>query len=253
MRKYITYKAIGIAIIFFALPFIINFLSCFNAPFESWEEPSKWTVFWGQYISGFAAFAMLYVAWRTLMTTKEANRPYIIVDIVERKSIAYIRCRNIGHTTAQNIKIQFNHSQLAAIQMSKVKDSFNSIKDAPPFVLEPNGKRIWELFCIPSDYLDYLNDYKREPERTYEFKGKRIAKTIWANNEDYFKSIILECTVTYDGYKNDYYLDYNNRLFDYEPAQLISESLSGICFGLGNLKWPIEQIRDKYCNDGKTK
>lgn len=253
MRKYITPKAIGIALIFFAIPLLINFLSCIPAPFQSWSKPSEWTVFWGQYISGFAAFAMLYVAWRTLLTTKEANRPYLIVDIVERRSIAYIRCRNIGHTTAQNIKLSFSAEQINGIRIPEVRECFESIISTTPFVLEPNGKRIWEVFCIPSFYLDHINEYLREREKTYEFKGKRILRDGWHQNEDYFKSIILNCTVTYDGYSNDYNLDYNNRLFDYEPAQLISDSIIGITTSISQFKWPFDPIKEKYCNDGKDK
>lgn len=253
MKNYITYKTIGVAILFFAVPFVINFLSCINAPFVSWTEPSKWTVFWGQYISGFASFAMLYVAWRTLHTTKEANRPYVVVDIIERRSVAYIRCRNIGHTTAQNIKIQIDFSYLSGLKIPEVKGSFESIVSAPPFVLEPNGKRIWEIFCIPSSHLDYLNNYRTEIELTYDFKGKRITKSSWIQNEEIFKSNVIKCDVSYDNYKNTYSLEYNNRLLDYEPAELISDSISGVAINLSNLVWPLGKIKEKYCGNDKNK
>lgn len=251
--KYLNWKFWLILLMFILLPLGVNLLSCISAPFVSWENPSEWTKLWVQYISGLAAFAMLYVAWRTLLATKEVNRPYVIIDIVERSSFAYIRCRNIGHISAQNIRIQFEAAQLNDIKLPQVKKSFESIQHTPPFVLEPNGKRIWEIFCIPSYRLDLINDSRFSSETKYEFKGEKIAKDSWLQNEDYFKSLILKCYVYYNDYSNEYYLDYNNRLFDYEPAQLISDSISNISFGLGNLKWPIDQISNKYCADDKTK
>lgn len=255
MKICITLKVCCIiAFIFFAIPFIINFLGCIHAPFQSWSEPSKWTMFWGQYISGFAAFAMLYVAWRTLLTTKETNRPYVIIDIVERCSIAYIRCRNIGHTTAQNIKLSFKMEQISEIAISEVKECFKSINSSSPFVLEPNGTRVWEVFCIPSHWLDCISDRPMETKRTYEFKGKRIPKEDWVNNETSFKSRNLNCTVSYDGYpKEDFVIDYNNRLYDYAPAELISDSIDGISRSLAYIRYSIDKIKEKYCDNEQTK
>ncbi len=119
---------IVLCLIFLALPFFINFLSCFNAPFESWKQPSNWTTFWGQYISGFAAFAMLYVAYRTLLTTKEANRPHIVLDIVDMGySRVFIRCRNLGHAIATNININLDEALIKQVKIAKVKESIESI------------------------------------------------------------------------------------------------------------------------------
>ena len=170
---------IGLCLIFLVLPFIINFLSCLEAPFSSWEKPSNWTLFWGQYISGFAAFAMLFVAWRTLLTTKEANRPYIILDIVDKGySRVCIRCRNIGHTTASNIKIFLDETFINEIPIEKVKESLNTINNCPPFVLESNGEKSWEIFLIPGNQLDMFNNTWGENAR-YPFKGIYILKKDW--------------------------------------------------------------------------
>lgn len=179
MKICITLKVCCIiAFIFFAIPFIINFLGCIHAPFQSWSEPSKWTMFWGQYISGFAAFAMLYVAWRTLLTTKETNRPYVIIDIVERCSIAYIRCRNIGHTTAQNIKLSFKMEQISEIAISEVKECFKSINSSSPFVLEPMVRVYGKSFVsLLIGWIVYPIDQWKLRELT-NLRGKEYQKKI---------------------------------------------------------------------------
>lgn len=233
---------LGLCLIFLTLPFLINFLSCFQAPFESWEQPSSWTVFWGQYLSGFAAFAMLYVAWRTLLTTKEVNRPFIVVDIVEREySKVFIRCRNIGHTTATDIKISLDDSFIQSLKIEKVKESLTSINDSNPFVLEPNGEIVWEIFCIPGIQLDYL--YKNQgKDIKYPFKGTHILKTDWEENENLFKSNILDGHVSYNEYSDTFKIDYNNILDGISTEKAISNNLFSISMCLKNIELKLNSI-----------
>lgn len=244
---------IGLCLIFLALPFFINFLSSFSAPFESWKQPSNWTTFWGQYLSGFAAFAMLFVAWRTLLTTKEANRPYIVVDIVDRGySRVFIRCRNLGHTIATNIKITLDNTFIEKIGIAKVKESVESINSTTPFVLEPNGEKVWEIFLIPGTQLDSFHNVWGENAK-YPFKGEYILKKDWEENEKIFKANILKCSVSYnDEYSEHVEIDYNNILDGITIDEKLSNgffsivmSLSHIQNELGAIKSAISAEQDK--------
>lgn len=242
----ITKKFVGICSIFLALPFIINFLSCIDAPFESWSKPSLWTVFWGQYLSGFAAFAMLYVAWKTLYVSKESNRPYLILDLADAgNSHAYLRCRNIGHTTATNIKILIDTNFLNKIQISEVKQSLIDINALDPFVLEPNGVVIWDIFCIPSFWLQIQNEMYHEQEVHFPYKGQRIPKSLWVQNERIFQRFKIKCIVTYDEYHNEYNLDYNNLAEAIDPSKRIADQIMGISMNLSQIKFDISKIQEK--------
>lgn len=229
MKIIINKTFVVLSLIFLALPFLINLLSCIDAPFVSWRIPSNWTVFWGQYLSGFAAFAMLYVAWRTLITTKEANRPFIAVDIInDGYSHAFIRCRNIGNSTASNIQISLDNKFIEQIKLSKVKESLEVINSTKPFFLEPKGEKLWEVFLIPGTHLDSFHGVWGADAK-YPFKGQYISKKEWQENETIFRSTICKCHVSYNNeYEDSFNLDYNNILFGISDAQLISSYLNSI-------------------------
>ncbi len=234
---------IGLCLIFLAVPFFINFLSCLPAPFESWKQPSNWTTFWGQYLSGFAAFAMLYVAWRTLMTTKETNRPYIVIDIVDMGySRVFIRCRNLGHTIATNIKITLDNTFIEQIKIAKVKESVESINNTP-FVLEPNGEKVWEIFLIPGTQLDSFHQVWGENAK-YPFKGEHIVKKDWEENENLFKAKVLKSTVSYNGeYSEHFEIDYNNILDGITTDKKISNGFFSIVMSLSHLQNELREIK----------
>lgn len=231
-------------LIFLVLPFFINLLSCLPAPFESWEQPSNWTTFWGQYLSGFAAFAMLYVAWRTLLATKETNRPYIVLDIVDMgHSSVFIRCRNLGHTTATNINITIDKTFIRKIKIGKVKESIESINNIAPFVLEPSGEKVWEIFLIPRMQLDFFHHVRGENAK-YPFKGEYILKKDWKDNEIIFKANILECNVSYNGeYFDHFEIDYNNILDGISADKRLSNDLFSITMGLSHIQDKLDEIK----------
>lgn len=230
---------LGVCLIFLALPFFINFLSCFHAPFASWIEPSPWTKFWGQYLSGFAAFAMLYVAWRTLMTTKESNRPFIALDIIDNGySQVFLRCRNVGHSTATNINISISNDFFNLIPIQKVKESFETINTNQPFVLEPNGVKLWEIFLIPNTTLAiYHNELGKDAK--YLFKGEYISKKEWESNEKLFKSKTFTCGVSYkfnnETFRDTFIIDYNNIVYGVSDTQLVCSYLNSIMTQLYNI------------------
>lgn len=227
-----------------ALPFFINFLSCFPAPFESWMQPSNWTTFWGQYLSGFAAFAMLYIAWRTLMTTKETNRPYIVVDIVDMGySRVFVRCRNLGHSIATNIKITLDNTFIEQIKIAKVKESIESINNTTPFVLEPNGEKVWEIFLIPGMQLNTFHNVWGENAK-YPFKGEYILRKDWEDNENLFKTKIITCEVSYNYEYSEYFvIDYNNILDGISTDRKISEGFFSIVMGLSHIQDKLDEIK----------
>lgn len=235
---------IGMCLLFLALPFFINFLSCLPAPFESWKQPSNWTTFWGQYLSGFAAFAMLFVAWRTLMTTKESNRPYIVIDIVDMGySRVFIRCRNLGHTIATNVSVTIDDAIIESLKIKKVKDSIYSINKTAPFALEPNGEKVWEIFLIPGMQLDSFHNVWGE-NASYPFKGEHILRKDWEENENLFKATVLKCAVLYNGeYSEHFEIDYNNILNGISSDEKISNGLFSIVMSLSHIQNELRAIK----------
>lgn len=236
---------IGICCLFMVIPLFINFLSVIPAPFKSWENPSTWTSFWGQYLSGFASIAMLYVAWKSLVEAREVNRPFIIVDLVEKKGTLYIRCRNIGHSTAFNIKLRLEESFIRKFQIGKVKDALSFINKQAEFILEPNGKKLFELSMIPCSYNDMMHKFQWETEASYPFKGEKFLKSLWIDNEKIFIENTIHCTVEYNNYSEKFILDYNNREEDIEPAKYISDYLMSISLNLSNVKDEIKALKEK--------
>ena len=243
MIKFSTPKLIGVCAVFLALPFLVNFLSCFEAPFYIWVQPSEWTKFWGQYISGFVAFVMLYVAWKTLYETKEANRPYIVIDIVDRGDYrVFIRCRNIGKTTASNITITVDDSIFGQIKIDKVRESFASINETRPFFLEPNGEKVWEVFLIPGQQLDAFHRVWGKDAK-YPFKGEHILKSEWVENEILFKSKTVNCQVTYNNeYKDSFEIDYNNILDGISPEKRIADNIFSVMVNLSHINDKLDNI-----------
>ena len=133
------------------------------------------------------------------MTTKETNRPYIVVDIVDMGySRVFIRCRNLGHSIATNIKITLDNTFIEQIKIAKVKESIESINNTAPFVLEPSGEKVWEVFLIPRKQLDFFHHVHGENAK-YPFKGEYILKKDWKDNENIFKANVLECNLSYNG------------------------------------------------------
>lgn len=241
----------GIVCLFLAVPLFVNFLSSIPAPFKSWELPSVWTVFWGQYLSGCASIAMLYVAWKSLLEAREVNRPYIIVDMVEKKGAVYIRCRNIGNSTAHHVKLSMTGKIFDSIQIDKIKAVIASIDHQSDFMLEPNGKKLFELFLIPCSYNDMLYGYQYSRVQAYPFKGENISRDSWLDNEKIFQSDTIECNVTYNTFSDKFILDYNNRDEDIDAAKYVSDHLMGISFNLANVKEELRGINEKL-NPEKT-
>lgn len=240
---------IGLCFGFLVLPFLINFLSCFQAPFESWEQPSQWTQFWGQYLSGFVAFAMLYVAWRTLLTTKESNRPYLIIDIADRgNSHAFLRCRNIGHTTATNISIKIPEEFINKIEIESVRNVLNEINNSNPFVLEPNGKKVWDLFCIPSLWLQLHEGGYGGSD--FKHRGISTPKSEWENNEQLFKDNPFQCKVIYNmEYEEIMNIDYNNIADDITPDKRIADTIFSGVMAISKIEW---MLSEKLKNNNGT-
>jgi hypothetical protein len=200
------------------------------------------------------AFIMLYVAWNTLKTTKEANRPYIILDIVDKgMARVFIRCRNIGHSTATNVKISVDESFVNAITIDKVKESLLSINNAAPFVLESNGEKIWEIFCIPGVVADAIYDAYGK-DRFYPFKGANIQKSLWQTNEVIFKSTILKCKVEYnEEYSESFEIDYNNMLDGISANRRISDNIFSIVISLSKIEGELKSIKSAINGDEQTK
>ncbi len=173
------------------------------------------------------------------MTTKESNRPFIALDIINNgNSHAFLRCRNVGHSTATNIRISIENDFTNQISIQKVKESFETINSTNPFFMEPNGQKIWEIFLIPGIQLSsFHNEFCKNG--SYQFKGEEISISEWKNNEEFFKSHTFTCKVTYDfnneTYRDIFTIDYNNIIYGVSDAQLVSSYLNSIMTQLYNI------------------
>ena len=159
------------------------------------------------------------------MTTKETNRPYIVVDIVDMGySRVFIRCRNLGHSIATNIKITLDNTFIEQIKIAKVKESIESINNTAPFVLEPSGEKVWEVFLIPRKQLDFFHHVHGENAK--------------------YKANVLECNLSYNGeYFENFEIDYNNLLDGISADKRLSNDLFSITMGISHIQDKLDGIK----------
>lgn len=193
-----------VIVLFIAFPFFVNFAVTRTTPFDCTVagEPKDWLMLWGGYIGGFASFVMLFVAWRTLMENKSANRPHIHIRIIRKFGILYLECNNIGKSTALNIKIEFPKEFIKAILLDVVKSNILEIEKYD-FPLPVDAKKYIKLCFgkLDNRLLDiYGSDSK---EKTITFNGEKI-KMIDSNaNLQYFNDTLKYIKVHYNNEYNE--------------------------------------------------
>lgn len=94
-------------ILLLIIPFVFDWITFTEAGSKIFrEEPSKWTEFWGTFISGIATVIMLAITWKTFIAE---NSPIIIVDLVQlNKDDFDIHVLNYGKSVAYGITISVN-------------------------------------------------------------------------------------------------------------------------------------------------
>lgn len=123
IRKYLWLIIIG----FILLPIGLNYILNVNIGANVIGMPKDWLNFWGTYISGFASFVMLFIAWKTLMETKSANRPYISIQLLRSNGKLYLECRNIGKSIATDVNITFPKNFIDKVPSDIIKKNIQSI------------------------------------------------------------------------------------------------------------------------------
>lgn len=246
--KYISkIYALIISGIIIGLPYLINTCYLWEAPNEIWQSPSEWTKFWGQYLWGALSVIMIVIAWLTLKTTKEANRPYISVDFVSQSNgHAFIRCRNLGNSMASNVKINIAESFIKKLNLQVVKSALEEINKTEPFYLPSKEEKIWDIFLIPS-YSLYYKYFLQNDKTAYDYKGTSLSETEWKENARLFESTLMECNVNYNKeYSDIFQLDYNNILDGTSIPAKISADLFSIMFVLSKINDTITSLVEKY-------
>jgi len=228
-------------------PIIVNCCYLQNAPFDSWMRPSEWTKFWGQYIWGALSVIMLVIAWKTLITTKEANRPFICIDFVDRgNNHAFLRCRNLGNSIASNIVIKLEESFIDKVKLDIVRDTLLEINNTEPFVLPAKEERIWDLFLMPSYGLNFKYSLQGD-KSAFDYKGTSLSEEDWKDNEKIFNSNLIQCMVEYNKeYSYSFQLDYNNILDGVSSTKKISGDLFSIMFVLSKINDTITEFTKKH-------
>lgn len=96
------------------LPAGINLCYLEPAVNEIFEEPQKWTVFWGSYISALASFAMVAITWKTLRQNKEQldelkrqwneqNTPKVFCSLEKSDSELFLFFENVSNCSAADV------------------------------------------------------------------------------------------------------------------------------------------------------
>lgn len=169
MKKYGWILIIVILLLF--LPAFINW--CYTKP--AWDEilenPQKWTVFWGTYLSAIASFAMVFITWKTLKQNREQlneikkqwneqNQPSFKFNIVVIGSgQVCLNVSNVGIHSIYNAKIKFGQHALSVIQKEGIDLSNlkNEILDNE-LTLGIQSNRVYPLFFLrETGYFDYLD------------------------------------------------------------------------------------------------
>lgn len=172
LKKYWwTLIVIAIVIFLLFLPAFINW--CYTKPawHEILENPQKWTVFWGTYLSAIASFAMVFITWKTLKQNREQlneikkqwneqNQPSFKFNIVVIGSgQVCLNVSNVGIHSIYNAKIKFGQHALSVIQKEGIDLSNlkNEILDNE-LTLGIQSNRVYPLFFLrETGYFDYLD------------------------------------------------------------------------------------------------
>lgn len=200
-------KVITILVIIFLIFLPVGINLCYLKPAvnEIFEEPKKWTEFWGTYISALASFAMVVITWKTLKQNKEqlnelkrqwkeANSPklecyltndtYINAVSKDFKGIK-LEIINIGQSVAKDIFFQI-------VMDKSLKSSFeanNIEKIWTALTKMGNDNRFWLLpnetisFKLCSDEIEVKNN---QPLEVYRIAGIEVSQK---NYDNFYRAI----------------------------------------------------------------
>ena len=136
-------------------------------------------------------------------------------------------------------------NKLIQISLDKnlLRESIESINKTTPFVLEPNGEKVWEIFLIPGMQLDSFHQVWGENAK-YPFKGEYILKNDWETNENLFKTKVLKCDITYNNeYTESCEIDYNNILDGISTDGKLANGFFSIVMSLSHIQNELREIK----------
>ena len=215
-----------ILLVLVILPALLNLCYFIPALNEILEEPKKWTVFWGTYLSAIASFAMVFTTWKTLEQNREQlnlmkkqwedeHRPLLDIYIVKEDFLQKgytIEILNIGNSPAINIGCTFDDALLKGIKDEEAKDKLNQFIGNVQLSLLPNEARSYQL-CTKdtsdvNQYEYYICETKTEEANYNSFcthiKGKDYihAKLNYKDNRNI--SYSLDIKVSTKNRRNSY-------------------------------------------------
>lgn len=178
------------------LPFIIGALTACNkfVPWEIAGEPKDWLTFWGSYISGIASFIMIWVAWKTLIESKEINRPFIYVRVTKRLSKIYLVLENVGKLPALNLTVSFNQLNENTKLFSQDIDKMNMVIPA-----DRNQKIFLCFDKLTRANATFITDADAKNE-TIKFRGKKYSFEQYNNLYDQLINEVNTIIIKYNQY-----------------------------------------------------
>lgn len=227
------------ACIFFILfPFLIGVLTACNkfVPWNIAGEPKDWLSFWGSYISGIASFVMIWIAWKTLVESKESNRPFIYAKVTKRLGKIYLVLENVGKTPALNLIITFNQLN------EETKIFSNNINDLS--IALPTNK-IQKIFLCFYELTTASSLFITEADvktNIIRFSGKEYSFDEYNNLYNQFSKNVNTITIKYNQYIQTIPIDIQN------PEEEKQDLLSIIAHRLEGIENNIKSLNSKQNN-----
>lgn len=203
IKKYWMYY---ICVFFILFPFLIGALvACHRfVPWDFAGEPKDWLSFWGSYISGIASFVMIWIAWKTLVESKESNRPFIYAKVTKRLGKINLVLENVGKTPALNLIITFNQLN----EETKIfSNNINNLSIAlPTNKIQKIFLCFYELTTASSLFITEA-DVKTNIIRFY---GKEYSFDEYNNLYNQFSKNVNTITIKYNQYIQTIPIDIQN-------------------------------------------
>lgn len=212
-------------IFFILFPFFIGALTACNkfVPWSIAGEPKDWLSFWGSYISGIASFVMIWIAWKTLVESKESNRPFIYAKVTKRLGKIYLVLENVGKTPALNLIITFNQLDEATKIFS---NNINDLNIALP------ADKIQKIFLCFNELTTASSLFITEADvkkNTIIFFGKKYSFEEYNNLYNQFSKNVNTITIKYNQYIQTTPIDIQNPEEEKQDLLLIiARRLEGI-------------------------
>lgn len=210
-----------------------------------WFYSISWTAVWTS-VSAIATAIMAWFTYKSIQNSKEQlaemkeqwemeNRPIIEMMLayplysIKDGSLALV-LKNIGRTTAENVKIEIDKDFINSVPNSQVVEQLKSMSSYS-FRILPAATKIINISLVQP-----LNRNKRYK---YQVFGKPLKNEEYEALVSFFKSNSIKVSCTYDKYQFSDVLETNN--IDYVERS-IEFMLGGIADELDNISTSIRNI-----------